>query len=66
MEFLYVPAAHVSSKPTGEASRIPINLSPPTKNTRGTTPQKDKAQVVDKGKSKVVDKGKGKVTDVAW
>ena len=63
MEFVYAPAAHVSVKLTEEVARVPINPGPPTTNTRGATPQKDEAQVVDKGKSKKVDKGKGKMIE---
>jgi hypothetical protein len=61
MEFVYVPVSHVSTKLTSKAIRIPVYLNLPATNTRGATPQKGMAQVIDKGKSKVVDKGKGKM-----
>ena len=63
MEFVYAPAAHVSVRLIEEVTRVQFNPGPPAANTRGATPQKDQAQVVDKGKSKKVDKGKGKMIE---
>ena len=39
MEFVYMPATHMSSKPVGEATRIPVNPSPLAANTWGATPK---------------------------
>ena len=62
MEFVYVPAAHVSVKLIEEVARVPINPGLPATNTRSATPRKEQAQVADKSKLKM-DKGKGKVIE---
>ena len=55
----------MASRPTGDSTRILVNLSPLATNTRGATSQKDKgkAHMADKVKAKVVDKGKGKMIE---
>ena len=63
MEFIYVLAAHVLVKLIEEVAKVPINPSVLAANTRGATPQKNQAQVVEKNKSKKVDMGKGKMIE---
>ena len=53
----------VPRRPAGATTRLPIDPSPPAANTRGATPRKDKAHLVDNNKSKKVDKGKGKIIE---
>jgi hypothetical protein len=40
MEFVYVPAAHVSVKLTEEVTRVLVNLGPLDANTWGATPER--------------------------
>jgi hypothetical protein len=63
MEFVYALTAYISVKLTEEVTKVPINRGSPVTNTRGATPRKDQAQVLDKGISKKVDKGKDKMIE---
>jgi hypothetical protein len=61
-EMVYAPAGHVVVELIKELIRVPLDPSPPVVNTRGATPQKDKALTAS-DKSTKVDKGKGKMVE---
>jgi hypothetical protein len=66
LKFVYdIEAFRALRRPVGKSVRVPIDPSPPTANTRGATPRKDKgkAQVANKSKPKAMDKVKGKLIE---
>ena len=66
MEFVYeIHPVEARSRLIADSTRILVNQSPPTANTQGATPRKDKGKVqaAHKGKSTIMDMGKGKMIE---
>ena len=59
-EFVYDVDASSVPRLVAGTTRLPVDQSPPTANTRGATLRKEQAQTAEKGKLRRVDKGKAK------